>query len=79
MANNPTQQLGDYSADVDPKFITTPLTALSPLGKQVAYVAGCSETKCVHYNNSDVIKAVSKADVTFLCLGTGKDNDGNHL
>ncbi|KAL5010597.1 hypothetical protein ScPMuIL_012902 [Solemya velum] len=72
MANNPTQQLGDYSADVDPQFMTTPLTGLSPLGEQVLYVAGCNETKCQHYNKSDVINAVSKAELTFLCLGTGQ-------
>ena len=72
MANNTAELMGDYPPDVDPHFMTTPLSRLSHLDSIYSlYTAGCNETKCSEYNEKEVKYAVSQADVTFLCLGTG--------
>ncbi|XP_033741919.1 xylan 1,4-beta-xylosidase-like [Pecten maximus] len=72
MADNPSQLMGDYSPDVDPRFMTTPRSGLSPLGVKVLYTAGCNDIACDRYDQSGVKSAVSEADVTVVCLGTGK-------
>ncbi|XP_069128912.1 uncharacterized protein [Argopecten irradians] len=71
MADNPLQLMGDYHPDVDSKFMTTPKSGLSKLGSKVLYTAGCSDLACDHYDESGVKAAVSEADVTIVCLGTG--------
>lgn len=72
MADNPIQLMGDYSPDVDPRFMTTPRSGLSALGEKVRYVAGCSDNYCDSYDASGVKAAVTDADLTVVCLGTGR-------
>ncbi|KAK3610843.1 hypothetical protein CHS0354_015699 [Potamilus streckersoni] len=71
-ADNPDQIMGNYAPNPDPKTIFTPKTGLSPLADTSYVVSGCSDTKCLDYDVEGIIKAVSKADVTFLCVGTGQ-------
>ncbi|ESO93305.1 hypothetical protein LOTGIDRAFT_216125 [Lottia gigantea] len=72
MSNNPTQLLGDYSANVDERFISTPLKGLSTLGKEVNHADGCNMTSCLQYDKTEIITAVKSADLTIVCLGTGQ-------
>ncbi|XP_041352633.1 probable beta-D-xylosidase 2 [Gigantopelta aegis] len=72
LANNKSQLMGDYAADVDPFFVTTPLHGLAPLAHKVLFTPGCSDTKCKSYNHTNVKLYASLADLTILCLGTGQ-------
>ncbi|XP_021355658.1 beta-xylosidase/alpha-L-arabinofuranosidase 1-like isoform X2 [Mizuhopecten yessoensis] len=72
MADNPSQLMGDYSPDVDPRFMTTPRRGLSPLAVKSLYIAGCNDIACDRYDQSGVKATVSEAEVTIVCLGTGK-------
>ena len=71
-SDNAEQQMGDYSPNIDPRYITTVRTGLSPLGSRVNVESGCSNTRCLNYNATSVQAAVRDADITFVCLGTGK-------
>ncbi|KAK3097189.1 hypothetical protein FSP39_007295 [Pinctada imbricata] len=85
MANNTAELMGDYSPDVDPRFMTTPLSGLSLLNvKKVMYAPGCNKTRCDKYNKNNIQTTVQHADVTFLCLGTGpsleaEESDRHHM
>ncbi|KAK6170253.1 hypothetical protein SNE40_018689 [Patella caerulea] len=72
MSNNPTQLLGDYSADVDLNFLVTPLKGLSPLADHTNHADGCKDTECKEYDKNSVLSAIKSVDVTIICLGTGQ-------
>ena len=64
--------MGNYSPDIDYRYISTVTDGLSPLGETVITVSGCDNTFCEKYESRDIIQAVKDADIVFLCLGTGK-------
>ena len=63
---------GDYAANPDKKFVTTPLDGLKRLASNTGYAAGCDNAECKNYNAGSVQSAVNGAQVIFVCLGTGK-------
>ena len=74
MSNNASRVYGDptKSPTVNVTATVTPLQALRHLGHSVTYAEGCDDVSCNKYNESDVKAAVRKADIVFVCLGTGK-------
>ncbi|XP_055955063.1 uncharacterized protein LOC126809589 [Patella vulgata] len=62
---------GDYSANSDPKFISTPRQGLSSLGTKANYASGCKDTKCSTYDSSSIQTAVQGVEIVFVCLGLG--------
>ena len=66
--------MGDYSPDIDYQYVSTVADGLSSLGEKVHVVPACSDTHCETYDPRSVMEIVSKADIVFLCLGTGKLN-----
>ena len=72
MADNIQQIMGDYAANVDPKFVITPRKGLSGLANKVNYASGCDDTHCKKYSVTDIKAAVAEAEATVVCLGTGK-------
>ncbi|XP_071113743.1 uncharacterized protein [Haliotis cracherodii] len=71
MANTTSQIMGDYSADVEERYISTVLDGIA-LSEMMRYSAGCDDTWCREYWAAEVIQAVSSTDATVLCLGTGQ-------
>lgn len=74
MADNVTEQFGDYNPVPDPQFVTTPLDGLRPLATSVQFAPGCDSTRCAGYDKASVLNAVSGAEMVFVVLGTGKKN-----
>ena len=71
-ANDSSQLFGDYSPDVTRKFTVTPFEGLRIIGSISTYGLGCTDgSACNNYNSSDIISAVSHADLVIACLGTG--------
>ena len=71
MADNVKGIFGDYSPTPDLKYTTTPLQGLRFLGNTTRYEAGCSDTRCLVYDQAAVKKATYAADLVIVCLGTG--------
>ena len=71
-ADSPQEIMGSYKPMTDPKFITTPRTGLKNLAQVNQYAAGCNNPICDTYNQLDVMKAVTGADLIVVCLGTGE-------
>ena len=74
MSNNASRVYGDptKSPTVNVTASVTPLQALRHLGTSVTYAEGCDDVSCDGYDVAAVKAAVEKADVVFVCLGTGK-------
>ena len=67
---------GDYGANPDKKFVTTPLDGLKRLASNVQYAPGCKDNAvCTDYDGESVKTTVNGAEVIFVCLGTGKALD----
>ncbi|CAF0836379.1 unnamed protein product [Adineta steineri] len=76
MSNNPMQQYGDYSPIIDPYYVTTPLSSLQDSFINTSYNAACLDgTKCLKYNQTDIINylKINSFDLIILSLGTGPD------
>ncbi|KAL3881454.1 hypothetical protein ACJMK2_027896 [Sinanodonta woodiana] len=73
MADNLLQLFGDYSADIDPKYSTTPYQGLKSLAQQVILAPGCIDNKCDTYLPSTIAQAVQGAQLVVVCLGTGQE------
>ena len=73
------QLFGDYSSNIIANFTSTLPNGLSKLAKTVATAAGCAKTSCDNYSPSDVIQAVTGADLVVVALGLGQDleQEGN--
>ena len=71
MADNVKGIFGDYSPTPDMKYTTTPLQGLRSLGNITRFEAGCSDTRCLVYDQAAVEAATHKADLVIVCLGTG--------
>ena len=71
MANNTAQLYGDYAADVDSKFVKTPLDGLSSMSATVNYAAGCKDNKCMNYDANAIKNAVQGTEMVVICVGTG--------
>ena len=72
MADNIEQLYGDYSPVIDVRTVETPRKGLAPLAQKISYASGCDTTHCRRYSPDQVKLAVFSADLTVLCLGTGK-------
>jgi hypothetical protein len=66
----------NYSIDLDPSLIVTPLQGLTQLGNTVTHANGCSDVGCKSYESDDVKLAVENSDIVFVCLGTGRGFKG---
>ncbi|KAK3600409.1 hypothetical protein CHS0354_026642 [Potamilus streckersoni] len=79
MADNLEQLFGDYHAQIDPWFSTTPLEGLSKLADKVIYAAGCNDNRCKEYSSGDIQNAVRGTQLVIVCLGTGDEleSEGN--
>ncbi|XP_045198051.2 uncharacterized protein LOC123552447 [Mercenaria mercenaria] len=79
MANNLNQLYGDYAADIDPRFVKTPLQGLSAMTDRVNYAAGCSDNKCDNYTADAIKAAVKDVQLVIICVGTGQEleSEGN--
>ncbi|XP_067675250.1 uncharacterized protein [Haliotis asinina] len=73
MANNPEALFGDYTANMDPKYTTTPLQGVQSVWTTARYGAGCTDTKCTQYARQEVQTAANGSDLVFVCLGTGTE------
>ena len=73
MATNYVDLYGDYNADIDMKYASSPLTGLKPLAATVKYGAGCPDNPCTNYTKSEVIEAILGAQLVVVTLGTGKN------
>ena len=71
MADNIPQLYGDYAADVDPKTVKTPYTALMSLAESSGYAAGCKDNRCTDYHPEDIKLATLGSNLTIICIGTG--------
>ena len=71
MADNVKGIFGDYSPTPEMKYTTTPLQGLRCLGNTTHYEAGCSNTRCLVYDQAAVKAATQAADLVIVCLGTG--------
>ena len=72
MANNPQQLFGDYAASYTSNVTKTPSQGLADVASSIIYEAGCTDNKCPTFNKSAISTAVGKADMTVVCLGTGR-------
>ncbi|UJR28074.1 hypothetical protein I4U23_009330 [Adineta vaga] len=82
MSNNPMQQYGDYSPIIDPYYVTTPLSSLQDSFLNSSYNEACLDgTKCLKYNQTDIINYLKTNvfDLIILSVGTGPDieSEGN--
>ena len=76
MANNSEQQYGDYAPNLDPSYVTTPLSSLQNSFTSSSYNAACLDgTKCLKYNHTDIVNYLehNAFDLIILSLGTGQD------
>ena len=44
---------------------------LADVADNITYEAGCADNKYLIYNKTSISNAVSKSDMTVVCLGTG--------
>lgn len=72
MSNSPAVLYGDYSPTINETLTVTPLNSLGQLSDVVYSADGCSNPRCTTYDSDSVFAAVSKAEVTFVCLGTSE-------
>ncbi|GAB6026963.1 hypothetical protein CHUAL_013633 [Chamberlinius hualienensis] len=72
MADNAEQLFGDYAPDSDPAYTTTPYQGLKPLATTTKLASGCDSNFCFNYNSTEVISALTEAEIIFVCLGTGQ-------
>jgi beta-glucosidase len=82
MSNNSLQQYGDYFPTVNPDYVTTPLSSLQDHFLNISYNQACLDgTKCLKYNQTDLINYLKMNifDLIILSLGTGQDieSEGN--
>jgi len=82
MSNNSIQQYGDYSPTADPHYVTTPFISLQNFFFNTSYKQACLDgTKCLKYNQTDIINYLKMNifDLIILTLGTGQDieREGN--
>ncbi|PVD27982.1 hypothetical protein C0Q70_10558 [Pomacea canaliculata] len=79
MSNSPAVLYGDYSPTINETLTVTPLNSLGQLSDVVYSADGCSNPRCTTYDSDSVFAAVSKAEVTFVCLGTSNviESEGN--
>ena len=71
MANNPQQLFGDYAAFYTSNVTKTPSQGLADVANNILYEAGCLDNKCPSFDKNAISTAVTKADMTVVCLGTG--------
>lgn len=71
MANNVEQLYGDYNADIDPAYASTPLQGLQDIADHVSYASGCLNNTCTTYDQSAIKTAVQDVEMIIICLGTG--------
>ena len=71
MANNPEQLFGDYAASYTSNVTKTPSQGLADVADNIIYEAGCADNRCLFLNKTSISNAVSKSDMTVVCLGTG--------
>ena len=72
MANNTVQIYGDYSPTIDPMYSVSPLVAISALAEKYNYGPGCTDNKCIDYNEEQIKTAVKDTQLIVVCLGTGE-------
>jgi hypothetical protein len=75
MSNNSDQQYGDYAPIVNPDYVTTPLNSLKDQFLNTSYYQACLDgTKCLEYNQTDLINylKMNNFDLIILSLGTGQ-------
>ena len=72
MSDNLEQLYGDYTADVDAKFASTPRVGLSKMADTTNWAAGCPDNKCTNYSKTDIVKAVTDVQLVVICVGTGE-------
>ncbi|KAK7107946.1 uncharacterized protein [Littorina saxatilis] len=72
MANDTHQLTGDYSANTDPSYVTSPLDGLRKLTSVVQFASGCDSNVCNNYNSAAVRNTVTGTQVNFVVLGTGQ-------
>ncbi|KAK6170929.1 hypothetical protein SNE40_019209 [Patella caerulea] len=70
---------GNFAANPDPKFKTTPRKGLESLGIVSKYASGCNDSRCNIYDSDSIKTAVENVDVVFVCIGLGTllESDGN--
>ncbi|KAL8611355.1 hypothetical protein ACOMHN_014410 [Nucella lapillus] len=73
LSNNASLLYGDphKSPTVNVTATVTPMQGLRHLGQSVTYAEGCNDVSCDGYNPDEVKQAVQRADIIFVCLGTG--------
>ena len=76
MANDTAQLFGNYAATPDARFVQSPLEGLKGIANETRYAAGCGDTWCEEYDESEVKRAVTRAQLVVVCLGTGERPGG---